>query len=366
MQRPVHKDPACGAKLRREIRPLNGMPTSAALAGLGLLWAISGCFNPTYGNCRITCTADKDCPSSLACVLKDGTNEGLCAPRGMACFDNTDAGADADAVDTGVAATDAMDTGTDGTDSEPDGGPPEVLCRDADHCLPLPEAVRANIVLLLWPSNLPPVGSTVEVWRDQSGQHNDAYPIYPSALPHVIASGVKLDSNQAGSGFEVADSASLDFASGDFAVIVVAGLAGSNRDVAFFNKNDGAPGSTRKVSLRFSLSSVTTGGPRGYVNDLVLTSPRNTSQPSVGVYNLRRRGDHVDLRLNGGVVIGADFMTPGSSTTNSQNVFLGTGSEVSNVADSMSAVIVVRGPISQTDLDNLESWLAMMFAVGPV
>ena len=110
----------------------------------------------------------------------------------------------------------------------PDAGPvpPEVLCHNGN-CLPLPAEVRANMVLLLWPSNLPAVGSPVDVWPDQSGQGNDAHALYPTALPHVIPNGVQLDASQRGSGFVVFNSPSLDFGSGDFAVIVVAGLSSS-------------------------------------------------------------------------------------------------------------------------------------------
>ena len=70
--------------------PASGTPTLGALAGLGVIWAISGCFNVNYGNCRITCDTDEDCPGSLTCVGTTGTgdasapsrNDDLCPEHG--------------------------------------------------------------------------------------------------------------------------------------------------------------------------------------------------------------------------------------------------------------------------------------------
>src|SRR4051812_16371481 len=113
MRRPPQKNAAPGAKQRGEIRPHYGMPlgtpasgtpTLGALAGLGVIWAISGCFSPNYGNCRITCTTNSECPSSLDCVLEDnGSGRRFCALAGtMSCPSfQTDAGADTGALDAG-------------------------------------------------------------------------------------------------------------------------------------------------------------------------------------------------------------------------------------------------------------------------
>lgn len=336
------------------------MPTSAALACLGVLGAIAGCFDLKYQNCRITCS-DSDglsCPPGLTCHTIPGDEYGLCAPQGMTCpSQETDAGADAVAMDAGPDATDAMDGGTDA-----DGGslPPQVLCH-AGNCLTLPDAVRSNLVLLLWPSNLPAVGDAVSIWADQSGHGNDAHAIYPSAPPHVTPDGVHLDSTQLGSGFEIADSPSLDFASGDFTVIVLAGLASSNDSVVLFSKSDGARLNSRRVTLWWALSSPSSGRPQGSVNDVQLIAPTDTTQPSVGVYGVRRQADHVELRLNGAVLI-SDDLPAGSATTSTQDIFLGTGSQVGAVADSIGGVIVVRGAIASDDLRSLESFLSLFVA----
>ena len=367
MQRPTQENRAFRAKQRGEIRPHYGMPRFAALTALAVVLATAGCFNVKYGHCRITCSDTELCPSSLECIKELGAATGLCAARGtqtLECFpDSTDAGTNADAMD----ASDAMDGSdeSDGSDAM-DGSdvdaepplPPKVLCRE-DDCLELSEALRANLVLLLWPSNLPPVGSRVPFWYDQSGQNNHARALYASYQPIVTSNGVKLETTRPGSGFFVDNSPSLDFGAGDFAVIVVAGLAFNNQYVGLFTKSDGArPPAQRQVTLDFTLSpgSVTSGRPQALVNDKSIDALFDTPQPSVAVYGVQRVVDHVELRLNGMALNHTD-LDSGVSTTNNAGVYLGTGGLEGYVADSISAVVAVRGPISSTDLNALESFL---------
>jgi hypothetical protein len=310
------------------------MSRSAALPGLAALLALTGCFQVTL-ECRITCKSNSDCPSDLVCI----TQQGLCASPAVSMCE------------------------TSGPDAGP-GSPPPSLCINGNpNCLPLPDAVRANLVLLLWPSNLPAVGEPVKTWVDQSGHHNDAQALYPSALPHVIANGVQLDANQVGSGFGVNNSSSLDLGSGDFTVIVVAGLASSTQNATLFVKSDRARVDSRMVALGWLLSSPTTGGPLAYVDDTKLISPIDTPQPSVDVYAIRRATDHVELRLRGTVLASAD-LAPGTSTTNSENVLLGTSSLDTAAVDSIEAVIVIKGSISAGDLDDLETFLRNLTLPG--
>jgi len=331
------------------------MPSFNALAGLGVIWALAGCFKVNnFANCRITCSADDQCPSGLTCDLEHG----LCTPEGTKCLDTTDAGPDA------TDATDAMDAGDAGTDRPVE--PPQVLCRgggDANNCLTLPESVRSNLVLLLWPSNLSTVvGSPVNVWPDQSGKGNDAHAFDVPA--HVVADGVQLDRTQMGSRFEVADNASLDLGSGDFAIFMVAGLVSNNQPVILFLKSDAAPANPRQVALAFEPENGGPGVPIGVVNDVpTLISNRVPPQPSVAVYSLRRRGDHAELRLNTEVVASAD-LPAGTSTTNSEDILIGSV-PFGYVADSISAVIIVKGPAATNDLDNLESFLRTFAVASP-
>jgi hypothetical protein len=341
----------------------SGTPAFRALAGLGVIWAISGCFNVNYGNCRISCETDDGCPAGLACVKEEGSTRRFCAmdPTTTCPPFPTDAGADGAAMDAGGDdGADAMDGG-DGGDG-PDGetsGPPEVLCHNGN-CFPLPPDVRANLVLLLWPSNLPALGSAVALWPDQSGQGNDARAIYPSAPPRVIPNGVQLDPNKLGSGFRVYNSPSLDFGAGDFAVIVVAGLSSSAAPVTFFRKWDGARENSRRISIEWAISPPAAGLPRGTVNDTPVTGV-DTPQPSVRAYGLRRATDRIELRVNEAVLAGVDLPTAGASTTNAADVFLGVGDTFGDPVDSLEAVIAIRGSIRSADLNDLQVFLRTVF-----
>jgi hypothetical protein len=329
------------------------MSGTAALTGLTALLALAGCFQLNVESCSLRCTSDEGCPGDLKC-LGDPSGQGLCASPGVAeCGNASDGGMDA-----GV---DRMDAG--GADAEAGtSGPPSMLCHNGS-CLSLPEDVRSNLVLLLWPSNLPAtLGSPVSVWADQSGQGNDAHALYPSALPQVIPDGVQLDSAQLGSGFVVANSPSLDFGSGDFAVIVVAGLSSSTTPLSFFRKSDGARTNSQQISIDWVLSSTLTGRPQGTLDDTTVPASMDVAQPSVGAYTLYRSTDQIELHLNGAVLGSAGLPMPGPSTTNPEDLYLGVNSLFGSPVDSIEAVVAIRGSIASTELNQLEGLMRDVFA----
>src|SRR5947199_8300618 len=85
MRPPPRKYSRENAKGPAEIRPSSGMSPWAALASLGAICALSGCFEVNYGDCRVTCTVAQGCPANLVCVMERGS--GLCAPHGtMTCY----------------------------------------------------------------------------------------------------------------------------------------------------------------------------------------------------------------------------------------------------------------------------------------
>jgi hypothetical protein len=256
-----------------------------------------------------------------------------------------------------------------GTDAEAGTSlPPSMLCHNGN-CLTLPPDVRANLVLLLWPSNLPAaVGATVNTWDDQSGQGNNATALYPNFPPHVISDGVQLDSTQpnTGTGFVVVNSPSLDFGSGDFAVIVVAGLSSSATPLSFFRKSEGAR-TSQQISLDWVLSSTSsavTGQPQGVVDGTTVASSTDISQPSVAAYSLYRSTDQVELHVNGVVLGSSDLPTPGLSTTNTADLYLGVNGLVGSPVDSIEAVVAIRGSIGSTELNQLEGFVRDVFATS--
>jgi hypothetical protein len=370
--------PRLGAKWSRRIRLPYGMSGPVALTGLTALLALAGCFQLNVDkndSCRLLCSPSGGCPGSFKCLVDPNTRQGLCAsPETSMCqpltggggmggsVDRMDAGGTAGSVDRMDASADRTDGG--GTDAEAGtSGPPSMLCHNGS-CLSLPPDVQANLVLLLWPSNLPAVGATVPVWADQSGQGNDAHALAPKALPVVIPDGVHLDPTQVGTGFVVVNSPSLDFGSGDFAVIVVAGLSSSTTPLSFFRKSEGAR-TSQQISLDWILSSTSsavTGQPQGVVDGTTVPASTDISQPSVAAYALYRSTDQVELHVNGVVLGSSDLPTPGLSTTNAADLYLGVNGMVGSPADSIEAVVAIRGSIGSTELNQLEGFMRDVFA----
>jgi hypothetical protein len=317
------------------------MSRSAALTATAALLALAGCFQiNTVESCQLLCTPGVACPNDMTCLPQPGLQQGLC-------------------VDSNVrmcAPLQSMDGGTDAS-------APAMLAHNGQS-FTLPPDIRDNLVLLLWPDNLPPdLGAPVPVWHDQSGHGNDAQPVYPTAPPHVIADGVQLDPSQVGSGFEVQNSPSLDLGSGDFSVIVVAGIPAGIQTVTLFSKADGVASGSRKITIRYTPATLSTGLPQGFLDDKEIEAATVVSQPSVRVYGLRRVGDHVELRSNGGT-LASDDVPAGISTTNSESAYLGTASPAGYTVDSLEAAFVVRGSTTTDNLNALESFLTTVFSMG--
>ena len=340
--------------------PASGTPTLRALAGLGVIWAISGCFNVNYGNCRITCEIDDHCPGSLKCVRKTtGPGEASARRRGRPVqLSRARTPAPMPARWTRAATT----APTRWMEATVPMAVPQRCSATTETASPFPRRSAQTSSSFCGRQTSRPSVPRSTFWRDQSGQGNDAKAIQPTALPHVIPNGVQLNSNRLGSGFSVVNSPSLDFGGGDFAVIVVAGLSSSTAPVTFFRKWDGVRLNSRRISIEWVLSSATTGRPQGAVNDTPVGPDMDTTQPSVRAYTLRRTTDHLDLYINEVGLGSADLPTAGASTSNAQDVFLGVNTEFGDPADSLEAVIAIRGSIESADLNRLQVFLRTVFA----
>lgn len=350
---PTAKTAHFTAKTRIETRPPHGMSRSAAPAALIALLALAGCFQYSPKDCQVLCIPSGGCPGELECQVPPGQSVGLCAPHGTTC----------PVLDSGVGPMDsgATDAGTNDAEAGRS-GPPSMLCHNGS-CFTLPDAVRANLVLLLWPSNLPAVGSAVSMWPDQSGQGNDGYALNPAAAPTVIPDGVHLDQTQLGGGFVVRDDPSLNFAAGDFALVVVAGLSSSSTPLTIARKTDGARTNSRQIAIdwgRFTGDAALTGGLQGAIDDTTIVATHDIAQPSVTAYTLYRSADHAELHSNG-ALFGSTDLPAGISTTNAADVYIGVNGMFGSPADSIEAVIAIRGPIESTVLNQLELFLRDVF-----
>ena len=224
------------------------------------------------------------------------------------------------------------------------------------------DAVRAGLVLWLDSTNLGPVNSSVSIWCDQSGQQNDAYAIRDNdPLPMVIAGGgVLLPYGQQGGGLIVGDSPSLDLASDDFLVLVVAGFSHGQVFKTFFRKSNDSFTFPKQVILDWI--NLDTLGFRfsGHVDEATAVFDQPTPPGTERLYGLRRVGDQIQVRVNG-TTISSDQVpvsTPGESITNAANLYLGaSGDADDNTIDQLRAVVVVHGTLSDPDVGHLEGQL---------
>jgi hypothetical protein len=200
------------------------------------------------------------------------------------------------------------------------------------------------------------------MWSDQSGQGNHARSLDQTLFPKVIADGVQLNYPELGAGFVVANSSSLDFGSSDFAVLVVAGLPAVEYPITLFRKSDNLRTGSRQVAIDWVLSSPTTGQPQGTIDDTVISSDSDIQQPAVNAYGLYRSTSYVELHVNGGVRGTAELPSAGLVTSNADDLYLGVGSATGVPADSIEAVIAIRGSVGSTELSQLEGFLRSTFA----
>lgn len=335
------------ANPRREVRLSIGMRVLAVVGCLFGLWASPGCFELNYPSCRIRCNVGESCPRGLQCVSSATSTDHFCNVT-------------ADICDSPVPGTDASVPNKDASA----GGPPQEICHRGS-CLTLPDAIRSNLVLLLWPSNLPALGSPVSVWPDLSGKGNDAKPANPDASPTVTEDGVKLAPDRPGAGFVVANSSSLDLAAEDFSMLVVSGLE-TGMPATFFSKSDQNRADPRQVVLQW----VFTGDgmaqrPRAIINATTVDAQEDIPLPSVNVYTLRRTGGRMELRVNSVVLGSADLRNPVESTSNAEDLFLGVVSAQGRPVGSLQATFAVKGSLSGTDLATLERFLHSTFQPTP-
>ncbi|MEP6652543.1 MAG: hypothetical protein ABJA82_04240 [Myxococcales bacterium] len=218
---------------------------------------------------------------------------------------------------------------------------------------------------MLWPSNLPALGSAVSVWPDLSGKGNDAKALNPEALPAVVADGVKLIPGQPGAGFAIENGASLDFAAEDFVVVVVSGLK-TAMPATFFLKSDLNRDNPRQIALASAVSSdPTVRRPQGRVNATTINAGVDLPQPSVNVYALRRTDNHEELRVNGVVLGSGNLANATESTTNADGIFLGVSSPSSPAVDTLEGAFAMKGAINSGDLSDLETFLRLTLSSAP-
>ena len=84
----------------------------------------------------------------------------------------------------------------------------------------------------------------------------------------------------------------------------------------------------------------------------------------MGVYTLWRATDRLEIHYNGVIFGRTNLSTPGESTSNAADVYIGVTNVIGFPVDSIEAVIAIRGSIGSTHLEQLEGFLLTLFATS--
>jgi hypothetical protein len=221
-------------------------------------------------------------------------------------------------------------------------------------------------VLWLDPSNLGPAGSTTDTWCDQSADLNDALALYPNALPKVMPSGgLTLDYGVNGAGLTVLENSTLDLGSGDFTILMVIGFNHGSAGKTFFLKQSPPSPFPQQLAMQWFMATPPNPSFTGFVNATELVSSSPTPPGDERVYGLRRSGDNLQLRVNGNIVSTSVLATPGASTDSSGNIYLGSRGGIDpETVDTIRAVIVIGGSLTDKEVGDLEAWLLAAFGIS--
>ncbi len=234
------------------------------------------------------------------------------------------------------------------------------------HCLALTPAMQVGSVLWLDPSNLGPPGSSTNTCCDQSGDYNDAFALSPGALPEVMPNGgLMLDYGVDGAGLVVPEYPTLDLGAGDFTILMVTGFNHDEVGKTFFLKQSPPSPFPKQLVMEWMTVTPPDFSFIGDVNDTELVSSKPTAAGVERVYGLRRTGDNLQQRVNGTIVSTSVLQTPGATTDSSGDIYLGSRGPVdSETVDTIRAVIMIGGSLTNEEVGALEAWLLAAFGIS--
>jgi hypothetical protein len=276
----------------------------------------------------------------------------------------------------------AADTGMDAGASD---GPVSVESGGGDGSNAYPGAVAGLVLWLDASKGVTQSANAVSAWADQTSYHNDASQPTAAEQPTLTAAAIGgmpalhfakgAGATTPGDMLTIQDSASLQWGTGDFYVVVVASFdntladgeeegvgalyvkatTASNIPGPFLTANIIGAITTSQTGLGFS-TSVTPG-------DWVTTStPYNDS--TARSYAMQRVGLTLDLRVDGTSVgtstsDGNDVSTPGTpvsvgGTTNGQGIRLD---------GDIAEILAVKGTLATSDRTGIESYLKMKYGL---
>ena len=222
------------------------------------------------------------------------------------------------------------------------------------------------LVLWLDPTNLPDPGLPLGRWIDRSGRTNDAIPMR-SAPTSKGTDGISFDIGVLGAGLVVPDNDTLDFATHNFAIFVVAAVDIS-RSSCFFQKTNAL---LRPLTARVRMGWDRMGGPPSFFTfslNLLPTLTARASLPDQQVHLLvgARHDDHLLIRINGEDVGRMAQMIPADeSARNAGDAYLGVCSPDVEPIPDLKAIVILIGDKDFGDVQRIEKFLMSQWMLAP-
>jgi hypothetical protein len=218
-------------------------------------------------------------------------------------------------------------------------------------------------------------GSPVSLWPDQSPAHNDASQSTSTEQPILEASAigglpaVRFDGNT--TFLSIADSNSIEWGTGDFAVEVIARFSVTlgNVNQALFQKSTrDAPYDGPQLFVNAGLPSTDTTAMAALSSQVYVVSSHDGFNDAPHLFGVRRFGTTLEVRADGtseGETSAAppiDVSAPGMPAIIGQNGYVpNPGSEA--LQGDIAEVVAVRGTVSDSDLRSLECHLMLKYGL---
>jgi hypothetical protein len=335
--------------------------------------ASSTCFRPKMA-CA-PCVADSQCGENLRCT------DGLCVVKDTR--ECLDAGA-SDTVAESASESPAPDSDTsvsDTSDSSPEVAVNQCIdrCCIGASCLEFRPRLRNGLLLWADRTSLGQPGSDLKTWYDRSEHGHDIMSLLPAAPPHV---GVDLvgpfaEFSEMRTSMATAAGPSLRLGTEDFSILALTRCNVTALKAPVFSKQKFEPRPRTGLSMSCNhdgaplLSGVPQAPNRAFLRIIddnrlpeptsgMLVSQRTDIPGRFHVLTARRvEGRRIQLRVDGGVEqeITVDISLDLIDET---PIFVGTVAEppyLTSFTGGIAALVVVRGPLTDQELQELEDFL---------
>jgi len=220
----------------------------------------------------------------------------------------------------------------------------------------------------------PPSGSQISLWPDLSPAGNDAVQTVPAYQPTFEAAAVgglpamRFDGNL--TFFTIADSASLQWGTGDYTLMVIGQFASSGVPDQFFYQKvtASAPWYGPSLFVNSDKPSLDTRATSQLAQYTLITSAHDGLGDAPHLFGGRRFGSSLEVRVDGAsdgvtTVPSLDISAAGSYATMGQNGY-SPQPGFQALDGTIAEVVAVGGPIASADLQTLECHLLLKYGVA--